>query len=68
MDSKDILALVAQLKRIGDALEENNALRKKELVIEKKKYRHDYMNEIHPSQDIDFNNPSTNFNGEEEKV
>jgi len=50
MDSKDALALIKQVSRLADAVEESNKLKKKELVIEKKKFRVDYLTESDDSQ------------------
>ena len=42
MDSQDAKQLIKQLTRIADAMEENNKLKKKEVVIEKRRYNRDF--------------------------
>ena len=42
MDSQDAKQLIKQLTRIADAMEENNKLKKKEFVIEKRRYNRDF--------------------------
>lgn len=45
MEKKDALELINVLKEIAKELKLSNELKKKELLIEKKKYKVDYVSE-----------------------
>lgn len=45
MDKRDVLELIKVLKDIAQELKTSNELKKKELLIEKKKYKVDYVTE-----------------------
>jgi hypothetical protein len=45
MEKKDALELINVLKEIAKELKVSNDLKKKELLIEKKKYKVDYVSE-----------------------
>jgi hypothetical protein len=64
MESIDAVKLTKQLTRIADALELANAYKKKELLIEQKRFRRDYDN-ISETESIDSNIAK---NGSKEKI
>ena len=50
MEKNEALLIEKQLRRIADALEESNKLKRKQVVIEKKKYQKDYIIESKDSK------------------
>ena len=50
MEKRDALELISVLKEIATELKTANELKKKELLIEKKKYKVDYVSENSPKK------------------